>query len=300
MANEMNNDWKEITINTTLVASDLLSDFLIGYGAKGVVLGEWEPDKISEYTKVKAYFPFDFVETKELEENIQKEFLRYQECGLNVGAKEINFSVVKEEDWANSWKQYFHVLHVGKNIVIKPLWEEYEKKADDIVINFDPGMAFGTGTHPSTQLCMEEIESFFDKDKLNYNVLDLGTGSGILSIQMALMGVNKITAVDNDIVAIKASKENFSLNNLDINIFKGSIDDCSEKYDFIAGNILAEIIENLAEGISKKLVDNGIFMGSGIINHKKNDVIKKLESFGLKLKKEQYKGDWVMLVFEKL
>lgn len=298
-----NNDWKEIIINTTVVVGELLSEFLLENGAKGVVLGEWEPEKVSEYTKVKAYFPFDFDKDSELEEKIQDLFKTYIDSGLNTGAKEITFNTVKEEDWANSWKQYFHTLKIGNHTIIKPLWETYEKKETEIVINFDPGMAFGTGSHPSTKLCMEELEERFfhnnEIDKKNYNILDLGTGSGILSIQLALMGFEKITAVDNDIVAVKASEENFKLNDLSIKLLHGSTNVCSDEYDFIAGNILAEIIEMLSEDISKKLKKGGLFMGSGIINHKRQDVINKLTSLGLELIKETNDKDWVMLLFKK-
>lgn len=298
----MNNDWKEISISTTTVVGELLSDFLISEGAKGVVLGEWKPDAVSEYTIVKAYFPQEFDNMSELSEKINAKFEHYKDSGLNTGAKEITVNLVKEEDWANSWKQYFHTFKIANHTIIKPIWEEYEKQPNDIVVNFDPGMAFGTGSHPSTQLCMQEIEErFFDSDtnKETYNVFDLGTGSGILAIQFGLLGFKKITAADTDPVSVRASRENFRINNLDINLFEGSISQCTEEFDFIAGNLLAEIIEMLSSDIFAKLKKGGIFMGSGIINHKENDVIEKLTSVGLTLKKQKYQGDWVLLIFEK-
>lgn len=299
----MNNDWKEISISTTTVVGELLSDFLISEGAKGVVLGEWKPDAVSEYTIVKAYFPQEFDNMIELSNKINGKFDHYKESGLNTGAKEITVTIVKEEDWANSWKQYFHTFKIGDHTIIKPIWEEYEKQPNDIVVNFDPGMAFGTGSHPSTQLCMQEIEErFFDSttDKETYNILDLGTGSGILAIQFGLLGFKKLTAVDTDPVSVRASRENFRINNLEINLFEGSISQCIGEYDFIAGNLLAEIIEMLSSDIFAKLKKGGIFMGSGIINHKENDVIEKLTSVGLTLKKQKYQGDWVLLIFEKI
>jgi ribosomal protein L11 methyltransferase len=300
----MDNNWIELSINTTTVVGEIISDFLVELGSKGVVLGEWDPEQeLSQYTKVKAYFPEEIPNIAEITEKIIDKLASYKELDINIGAGEIFTRVIKEEDWANSWKQYFHVLRVGEKLVIKPLWEEYEPKEDDLVINIDPGMAFGTGAHPSTQLCMEEIERIFSSkefDRDTYNILDLGTGSGILAITLNLLGYKKITAVDIDPVAVKASKENFAMNNmLHIDLFQGVLDDCNDTYDFIAGNILAEIIESLAVGISQKLKVGGLFMGSGIINHKEKDVIKALTDAGLTFIDKKYQGDWVLVNFKK-
>ncbi|MFN4150494.1 MAG: 50S ribosomal protein L11 methyltransferase [Candidatus Sericytochromatia bacterium] len=300
----MDNNWIELSINTTTVVGEIIADFLVELGSKGVVLGEWDPEQeLSQYTKVKAYFPEEIPNITEITEKIIDKLASYKELDINIGAGEILTKVIKEEDWANSWKQYFHVLRVGEKLVIKPLWEDYEPKEDDLVINIDPGMAFGTGAHPSTQLCMEEIERIFSSkefDRETYNILDLGTGSGILAITLNLLGYKKITAVDIDPVAVKASKENFTMNNmLHIDLFQGVLDDCNDQYDFIAGNILAEIIESLAVGISQKLKKGGLFMGSGIINHKEKDVIKALTDAGLTFIDKKYQGDWVLVNFKK-
>lgn len=295
----MNNDWTEISINTTTISGELLSEFLIEEGAKGIVLGEWQPENLSEYTTVKAYMPFDYEQIDELQEKIQQQLKSYSESGLNTGANEIIINKVKEEDWANSWKKYFHVLHIGKNLVIKPLWEDYQPKENELVINFDPGMAFGTGSHPSTHLCMEKLEELSESLDKNINILDLGTGSGILSITLNLLGFKNITAVDIDGVAVRASEENFKINNLDINLFKGELKDCKGNYDFIAGNLLAEIIESLSSQIPEKLNKGGYFMGSGIIKQKEQHVIDALEKNGLTLLERKYLGDWVLLLFKK-
>lgn len=295
----MNNDWTEISINTTTIAGELLSDFLIGEGSKGIVLGEWQPETLSEYTTVKAYFPFDYEKIDELENKIQTQLKSYSESGLNTGANEVLINKVKEEDWANSWKKYFHVLPIGKNLVIKPLWEDYEPKENELVINFDPGMAFGTGSHPSTQLCMEKLEEIHNIIPKDANILDLGTGSGVLSITMSLLGFKNITAVDIDGVAVRASEENFKINDMSINLFKGELKDCNDSYDFIAGNLLAEIIESLAQQISDKLKPNGYFMGAGIIKHKEESVKQALQNAGLTLLETRYHGDWVLVMFKK-
>ncbi len=186
----MNNDWTEISVNTTTIVGELISEFLLEEGAKGIVLGEWKPNDVSEYTVVKAYLPEEF-DIKEISQKIQDKLNLYAESGLNVGAREILVKTVKEDDWSDSWKKYFHVTHVGKHLVIKPLWEDYQAQKEDLVINFDPGMAFGTGTHPSTHLCLEKIEEIFTNNNSDYNTLDLGTGSGVLAITMDLLGVKK-------------------------------------------------------------------------------------------------------------
>ena len=297
----MNNDWTEISINTTTIAGELLSDFLLEEGAKGIVLGEWSPDNLSEYTTVKAYMPFDYENLDQLEEKILRQLRSYSESGLKTGAKEILIKQVKEDDWANSWKQYFHVTPVGKNFIIKPLWEDYTANDHELIINFDPGMAFGTGTHPSTHLCLEKLEEIAEEntDK-NINILDLGTGSGVLAIAMNLLGFKNITAIDIDSVAVKASQENFKINNLEINLFKGELKDTKDNYDFIAGNLLSEIIESLAGDIYQKLNSQGLFMGAGIVKRKEGDVISSLEKAGLKLIDSKYYDDWVLLLFKKL
>lgn len=291
----MYNNWTELSINTTIVAGELLSGVLIEEGAKGIVMGEWQPGDVSEYTTVKAYFPEDMHNISRLPERIHKKLDDYYSAGINVGSGEISINLVREEDWANSWKQYFHVIQVGRHLVIKPLWEEYQAKEDDLVINFDPGMAFGTGTHPSTRVCMEELEILAPiiTDKENFNILDLGTGSGILTLVLSLFGFKKLTAIDNDPVAVRAAAENFRINNLNVNLFLGELKDCQEQYDLIAGNLLAEIIEDIAPELGKKVKNGGIFLGAGIIKQKENDVIEALSKEGFSIEDRKYLAGWV-------
>jgi ribosomal protein L11 methyltransferase len=293
----MDNNWTELSIETTTVAGELLSEFLIEEGAKGIVLGEWEPDNISEYTTVKAYFPEDMHNFSELLEKIHNKLDEYYYSGVNTGSKKVSINLVREEDWANSWKQYFHVIHVGSHLVIKPLWEEYQAKEDDLVIDFDPGMAFGTGTHPSTRVCMEELEILAPTitDKENFNILDLGTGSGILTLVLALFGFRKLTAVDNDPVAVRAAAENFRINNLNVNLFLGELKDCHDQYDLIAGNLLAEIIVSIAPELGRKVKKGGIYLGAGIIKQKEDEVIEALSREGFTIENRKYFAEWVFL-----
>jgi ribosomal protein L11 methyltransferase len=294
----MNNNWTEVSVSTTTIAGELLSDFLISEGAKGIVLGEWDSVEKSEYTTVKAYFPEDMHNISLLLEKIHYKLDGYYAAGLNVGEKKISINMVMEEDWANSWKQYFKVMHVGKNLVVKPLWEDYQPKDSDLVINFDPGMAFGTGAHPSTRVCMEELEALAPSvsDKDNFNILDLGTGSGILTLVLSLFGFKKLTAVDIDPVAVRAAAENFRINNLAVNLFLGELKDCHETYDLIAGNLLAEIITGITGEIAAKLNPGGIFMGAGIIKPREDDVTDALTKAGLTVETRKYFDEWVFLL----
>jgi ribosomal protein L11 methyltransferase len=295
----MKNNWIEFCINTTTIIGELLSDFFQNEGAKGVVLGEWNKD-ISEYTTVKAYFLEDEKNINDILDSINDKLRLYSEYGLNIGSGEVYYNIVKEEDWENNWKRFFTTFKLGKNIVIKPLWDNYSKKENEIIINFDPGMAFGTGTHPSTKLCIEELEILSEKlENKNINVLDLGTGSGILSIELALLGFKNITAIDNDIVSYRAAKENFNINKINPELIYGTILDTNKSFDIIVANLLAEIIEDLSYEISKKLNKNGVFIGAGIIRKKEKDVIHKLESNYLKYIESKYIDDWVLVKFLK-
>jgi len=295
----MKNNWIEFCINTTTIIGELLSDFFQNEGAKGVVLGEWNKD-ISEYTTVKAYFLEDEKNINDILDSVNDKLRLYSEYGLNIGSGEVYYNIVKEEDWENNWKRFFTTFKLGKNIVIKPLWDNYSKKENEIIINFDPGMAFGTGTHPSTKLCIEELEILSEKlENKNINVLDLGTGSGILSIELALLGFKNITAIDNDIVSYRAAKENFNINKINPELIYGTILDTNKSFDIIVANLLAEIIEDLSYEISKKLNKNGVFIGAGIIRKKEKDVIHKLESNYLKYIESKYIDDWVLVKFLK-
>lgn len=298
----MTNNWIEIAISTTVVVGELLYEFLETEGAKGVIMGEWASGKKSEYTVVKAYFLEDTKNIDELIGKISQKLDFYSESGLNKGSGEIVSKVVNEDSWANAWKAYFKTFKIGKNLIVKPLWDKYKPKKKDLVIDFDPGMAFGSGAHPSTHLCMEKLEEMASgyTDKKNCNVLDLGTGSGILAITLSLLGFEKITAIDIDLVSIRASEENFRINKNNINLFQGELKDCKETYDLIVGNLLAEIIENIAGELYKKINKGGIFMGSGIIRRKEDDVTSALINAGFELIEKKYMENWVLLLFRKI
>ena len=204
-----------------------------------------------------------------------------------------------EEDWAHAWKKYYKTVHIGK-IAIVPAWENYEEKAGEVVIKIDPGMAFGTGTHETTRLVMKIMQDFDFKGK---RVLDIGTGSGILSICASKLGAREAFAYDIDPVAVKVARENCEIcgcNNIKVGISDLLFDiDTSDTYDICLANIVAEIIIRMLPDISGHLKAGAPIILSGIIEGSKNDVLSALDKYGFEVLREEKENDWVALLVRK-
>ena len=216
-----------------------------------------------------------------------------------------NWSIIKEEDWLTSWKKYWAPELVGSHFLILPCWINLNKKfKDKQIIKIDPGAAFGTGSHPSTYLCLEKMENILFSDK---KVLDIGSGSGILSVAARLLGANEVCAVDNDYLAINSTKSNFQLNfgNLNnLNTYLGSFNEVIlknqlEQFDFVLCNILAEVIKGMIPNIYKCLRNNGVVIFSGILNSQKDEIIKILIQYDLKLLDVSTRKDWACISAQK-
>jgi len=216
-----------------------------------------------------------------------------------------NWSIIREEDWLTSWKKYWAPDLVGNHFLILPCWIDLnEKFKDKQIIKIDPGAAFGTGGHPSTYLCLEKMENIVFSDK---KVLDIGSGSGILSIAAGLLGAKEVCAVDNDYLAINSTKSNFQLNfgNLNnLNTYLGSFNEVILKnelkqFDFVLCNILAEVIKEMIPNIYKSLRNNGEVIFSGILNSQKDEIIKILIHNNLKLLDVSTKKDWACISAKK-
>ena len=202
---------------------------------------------------------------------------------------------VKEEDWATAWKEYYHPIRVGEHVIVCPTWESCEKGEKDIVISLDPGMAFGTGTHATTRLCMELLEQNVYE---NAAVLDIGTGSGILSITAKLLGAERVVGVDIDDVAIRVANENAHENGLSekIEFYCGDLaDKVSGKFNIITANIVADIILRLAPDVNGLLEKDGVFIASGIIDTRKDDVIDGLIEYNLEVVGIKESEGWVAI-----
>ena len=227
---------------------------------------------------------------------------------LNINDSKNQFfdwSIIKEEDWLTSWKQYWAPELVGNHFLILPCWINPNGKFNDKrIIKIDPGAAFGTGSHPSTYLCLEKMENIEFSDK---KVLDIGSGSGILSIAARLLGAHEVCAVDNDYLAINSTNSNFQLNfgNLNkLNTYLGSFNEVIlknkfKKFDFVLCNILAEVIKEIIPSICKCLRNNGEVILSGILNSQKDEIIKILNQNNLKLLDVSIRKDWACISAQK-
>lgn len=229
--------------------------------------------------------------------------IQEQEKELDLGSLEMTMKNVQEEDWANNWKKYFKPFPVGEKIMIKPSWEELTEATDKVVLKIDPGHIFGTGTHETTQLCMELIETYLEKDDV---VLDIGCGSGILSIASLLLEAKEADAVDIDPNAMEIAYENSDRNDIPrekYHVCAGNIleDDTlhqkysGKKYDMVEANIVADVIIALTKKVPDYIKDGGIFLCSGIIIERKEDVLSALTAGGYSVLEVKEKKGWVAI-----
>lgn len=237
-------------------------------------------------TKICLYFSLE--EEKEAE-NLKK---------LIEKDKLANVEIIKEDDqdWSNNWKKYYHPIEIGEKLAIKPFWEDYENKDDRKIVEIDPGMAFGTGSHETTYLCLESIEKYL---KQGDNIFDIGCGSGILAIAAMKLGASSGVCVDIDENCIKASKNNAKINNVEdkLKIYQGNLLDVIDgNADIIVSNIIAEVISEMIPDLSKHLNKNGIIIFSGIIKEKLNLVTDKLKENNFEILEIKDKNGWNLIV----
>ena len=226
--------------------------------------------------------------------NNLKEFMENE----NEFMYEIFTAKCNDEDWQDEWKKYFHTVNITDNIVIKPSWDEYEPSDNEIVVEIDPGLAFGTGTHETTSLCVEFLEKYAQNKK---KLLDIGCGSGILMLIGKKSGVEKVVGIDIDEKVNDVVLENFSKNGINENfqvIIGNLVDDVNEKYDLVVSNILVDVLEKLLEDIEKILEKDATVIFSGILNEKEEGFLKKSKNYNLKQIDRKEKNNWVSLVFK--
>ncbi|HHW01539.1 MAG TPA: 50S ribosomal protein L11 methyltransferase [Thermoanaerobacterales bacterium] len=305
-------NWVEIKIKTSTEAIEAISNIFYEAGVMGIVIEDPkdylrpQDEKQWDYVEIPEGIDFEeaivtgyLVEDSSIAERVREikgRVKQLPEYGLSIGKGEMVLSTISDDDWANAWKKYYKPTHIGKSLVIKPSWETYRPEAGEIVIDLDPGMAFGTGTHETTRLCMELLEKYMKK---GFTVIDIGCGSGILSIVAGKLGASDVLAIDKDDVAIKVARENVERNDLSqiIKVLKGdSLRNISFKADIIVANIIADVIIDLSGDIPMNLKEGGIFLASGIIKDRKLSVVEALEKYGFDLVEESEKGEWVALV----
>ncbi|MBQ9299484.1 MAG: 50S ribosomal protein L11 methyltransferase [Clostridia bacterium] len=303
-------DWIEVTISTNTMGADIVSEALLRQGAVGTQIidradvpdpskpnGYWELidprmiEEMPEDVQVKAWF--ENVEALRGLQNILSALPAM--TGMDLGSLKISSQGVQEQDWSECWKQYYKPFRAGKRLVIKPSWESWEEQPGDLIIELDPGMAFGTGTHETTAMCVEMIEKHYQSGR----VLDVGTGSGILAIAAARLGAKQVLGVDIDPMAVRVARENVEKNGLShvIDIREGDLVAGlgDVKCAFAVANILADVIALLAAPLKNHLAENAIFVCSGILKEREDDVRGVLEANGYRLFDRLQKGDWVAL-----
>ena len=303
-------DWIEVTISTNTMGADIVSEALLRQGAVGTQIidradvpdpskpvGYWElidPKMIEEMpedVQVKAWF-----ENVEALRGLQSALSALpQTTGLDLGTLAVSSQGVHEQDWSECWKQYYKPFRAGERLVIKPSWEDWDSQPGDLIIELDPGMAFGTGTHETTAMCVEMIEKHYRGGK----VLDVGTGSGILAIAAARLGAQDVLGVDIDPMAVRVAQENVEKNGLAdaIDIREGDLVAGLEnvKCEFAVANILADVIALLAAPLKGCLTPGATFVCSGILKEREDDVREVLEKNGYQIFDFMQKDDWVAL-----
>ena len=308
-------DWMEIIIHTTTMGADIVSEMLMNVGAVGTMIedrydvtsskkedGMWDLidedvlAHMSEDVLVKAYFKDDMSaqETLLLVREKLADIARI-DMGFDIGSLEIENNSVHEQDWAENWKKYYKPFRAGSKLVIKPSWEPYEEQEGDLVLELDPGMAFGTGTHETTFMCMEQLEKYVTD---GCKVIDVGCGSGILGLAAAKLGARDVLAIDLDELAVKVAKENTEKNALTdkVRVVHGDLlEKADEMADVIVANIIADVICFLCGPAKKHLLPGGTFICSGIIKEREEDVQNALAAAGYVVCNRLAKGEWVCL-----
>ena len=308
----MDKNWLEVTVITSSEAVEAVTGLFYNVGVKSVsiedyqdvvfkknhpMFGDFFDEKVftaNEGAVVKGYFK-ECGEFDEYLSYIKEGIEGLKNFGIDKGEGLVIVNKVNEEDWENNWKKYYKPIKIGNKIVVKPLWEEYEKKEGEVIVELDPGMAFGTGTHETTRMCIKALEDYVKEDSI---IFDIGTGSGILAIAASKLGAKEVIGVDLDPVAVEAAKKNISLNDLSsIKVLEGNLMEVVEgKADIVVANLLAEIVIELCEDVRQFIKKDGLFISSGIIREKEQLVIDKLVDSGFKIVDRIYDGEWCLII----
>jgi ribosomal protein L11 methyltransferase len=307
--------WAEIACHVPESLVDPLADFLIDLTGTGVsvdnrTVDTFSPDDIAELpTKtVKAYVTAEC--------DLEQVLARISSFLTAAGGATADYTfqpptvtIIQEEDWANTWKAHFKPTRIGRRLVIKPSWEEYAATADDLILELDPGMAFGTGTHGTTRLCLEALERIMCREGIYGDapppersaVLDVGCGSGVLSIAAAKLGSRQVEAVDIDPIAVQVTKENASRNGIGLALTASTtpLGDLASSFAIVLANILAEELVRLAHPLVERVVSHGHLILSGILREREAFVIEGFAPLPVTLVETTHADDWSCLVYRK-
>ena len=307
--------WCEAIVHTTTEGSDLVSDLMMRFGATGTEIVDradvpdpnqpgvyWElydPRMLAEMPAdvlVKGWFEQN-EHTHDVLGNLRQQLtaLNNEHGGFDFGALTVDVTDVADEDWAENWKKYYKPFRVGKHLVVKPSWEPYAELPGDLVVELDPGMAFGTGTHETTNMCLELLEKYLQKDA---RVMDVGTGSGILAIAAAKLGANHVLAVDIDPDAVRVATENVANNHVQAQVrvaWGDLVKSEAMPCELAVANIVADAIRMLCGPLTRHLLPGGLLICSGIIREREQDVMDAVTAAGYTLTERFAKGEWVAL-----
>jgi ribosomal protein L11 methyltransferase len=305
--------WAEIEVRCSPNSVDAVSELFTAAGCGGTAIrddcgfpisesGLEDATAVNPQSKIKnstshvlGYLPVD----DRLEGSLATLRERLRELpGFGLPVEDgLTLRTVQDQDWESAWKEFFKPLRVGRRLVVKPSWEEYDPRPDDLVVELDPGMAFGTGAHPTTQLCLEALEELVQPGA---RILDFGTGSGILSIAAARLGAAAVTGLDNDPVAAAAADLNVTANRLRnrIRIQGGDLESLApgDTFEGIVANILAGVILDYAEGLARHCRPGGWLITSGIVDHRAGVVAEGLRDRGFVGLETRHRGEWVAVI----
>lgn len=306
--------WSEISIHTTNEAVEPISNILHEAGASGVVIEdplELVKERKDQFGEIYQLDPHDYPEEgvivkayltvnsflNETIDEIKEAINNLVLYNIDIGKNNVSISEVNEEEWATAWKKYYHPVKISERFTIVPTWEDYSPvSSDELIIELDPGMAFGTGTHPTTVMCIQALERTVKEKDI---VVDVGTGSGVLSIAAAMLGAEKVTALDLDEVAIESARLNVELNKVQevVTVAQNNLLDGVEAgADIVVANILAEIILKFTKDAASIVKPNGYFIVSGIIQQKKQDVKEALIGAEFEIIETIEMEDWVAII----
>lgn len=306
-------DWVELIVHTTTEGTDRVSGILMDCGAAGTMIedradipdpslphGIWEiidpalPDSMPEDVLVHAWFE-EGPALPSLLDSIRgslAELSAGAAGSAGFGTLQLETRSVNDRDWADTWKKYFKPFHAGEHLVVKPTWEPYEPGPGDLVIEIDPGMAFGSGTHETTGMCLSLLEEVIHGGE---DVIDVGTGSGILAIGAALLGAGHVLAIDIDPDAVKVARENTANNHVDntVSVQQGNLlDRVSDVCDICVANIISDVIISFAAPLKTHIRPGGLFICSGIVSQRSDEVAQALDSAEYEILRKDTRGEW--------
>jgi len=291
-------EWLEVGVTVAPEAAEAVAEVFSRYAPQGVVIDLGTGDEpTAQRVTVKAYLAVD--------EGIAGRRQKVEEALWHLHhiwpvIPDPTFTPILDQDWTAGWKESIPVLHLGRRVVVKPSWRDYAAQPGELLLEMDPGLAFGTGLHPTTQLCVEALEELV---RPGIRVLDLGTGTGILALVAAKLGAADVLAIDNDVNAMAVARRNVRANTAahQVRVLHGSLAEVGEPYDLVAANILAHVIIAMADaGLATRIRNGGTLVASGILEEQVDAVTAALHAQGLSVVECRQRDEWVALIARKL